>query len=275
MILRRFIQHVYEQNWVAVLIDIIVVFGSVLLATQISVAIESKRNNDQLKVAMKRVSGELNASAENMDWMADGYRKRLTALREVLVILDGGSEINLDPTVRSRAFLALFQPSRLALQYDLISELQSSVGLRSIPYDDLHDALRELKGYFSSVEDTNKLMSTPERGIGLVDFPFIRTELVLEDDNKGWGSMVISDVDWSQARRSSAFRNLVVLTHHNMGNLLVDLEIAKAMGKETARLMEVYGFSAGITWYEETGEELERSVTSDVQKLLIKGVKAL
>lgn len=273
MILRRFIQHVREQNWIAVGIDILVVFGSVLLATQISVAIESERGSDQLESAMKRVSGELNASADNMDWMSVAYRNRLVALREILAVLDGGSEAELDATVRTRGVYALFQPARLALQYDLIFELQNSVGLRSIPHNDLHDALRELQVYYKSVEEIHEFMSTPERDLSLADFTFISTELILGDGERGWGRMTISDVDWSQARRSKAFRNLVVQTHHNIGNLLISLEIAKAMGNETARLMEVYGYSAGTTWYEEIGEDIEKSVTSNVQKVLTEGLE--
>jgi hypothetical protein len=41
MILRRFAQHIKEQNWVAVFVDILLVGGSVLLAAKISILIEN------------------------------------------------------------------------------------------------------------------------------------------------------------------------------------------------------------------------------------------
>jgi hypothetical protein len=56
MILRRFMQHVREQNWLAVVIDVLVVFGSVVLATQFSEGIDSRRAQDALTSAMSRVS---------------------------------------------------------------------------------------------------------------------------------------------------------------------------------------------------------------------------
>ena len=59
MILRRFMQHFREQNWFAVGIDVIVVFGSVLLATQIAVAIENAKAKRDLEASMRNLSAEI------------------------------------------------------------------------------------------------------------------------------------------------------------------------------------------------------------------------
>lgn len=264
-------QHVRDQNWMAVVIDIVVVCGSVLLATQISIGLEKDREQRELRSAMKHISGELNASRDNMRWMSDRYRDDMAALRQILAVLDSESAPELAQADLSRGLLAMFYPRTLFIQYDLISELQHSDGLRSIPQDDLHGALRELTARYHELETIQAMRQPLAMGSRLTDFPFVRATVEQDLESRAWGSLMVADIDWVEARRSPAFHNAVAQSHSYIRSLLTNLEVAKVMATESARLMHLYGYSPETTWYETIGEPLEQEVSKNLIKLLTEG----
>jgi len=264
-------QHVREQNWTAVVIDIGVVCGSVLLATQISIGLEKEREQRELQSAMKHVSGELNASRDNMRWMSDRYRDDMAALRMILAVLDSEAAPELAQADLSRGLLAMFYPRNLYIQYDLIRELQHSDGLRSIPQDDLHGAIRELTARYHELETIQALRQPLAMGSRLTDFPFVRATVEQNLESSAWGTLIVTDIDWVDARTSPAFHNAVAQSQSYMRSLLINLEVAKVMATETARLMNLYGYSPETTWYETIGEPLEQQVEKNPIKLLTEG----
>jgi hypothetical protein len=111
----------------------LVVFGSVVLATQFSEGIDSRRAQDALTSAMSRVSGELNASYDNMQAQGEIWDDRLNALQQLILTLDRPDHRRIKDEDLNLALHTIFTPIQLFTQYDLITELQNSEGLRMVP----------------------------------------------------------------------------------------------------------------------------------------------
>ena len=59
MILRRFMQHVKEQNWFAVGLDVIVVIVGIFLGMQVTNWNETRIENETAKVYVERLKADL------------------------------------------------------------------------------------------------------------------------------------------------------------------------------------------------------------------------
>ncbi|MEM7284145.1 MAG: hypothetical protein AAF438_21275 [Pseudomonadota bacterium] len=267
MILRRFIKHVSEQNWLAVAIDVLVVFGSVVLATQFSEGIESRRAQDALTTAMSRVSGELNASYDNMQEQGEIWEDRLNALQQLMSALEKPDQTEINAGDLNLALHTIFTPIQLYTQYDLITELQNSEGLRMVPQDDLHGALRELMFQYKMLASRNNAWKLAQSKTTLSQFPYIHSELN-RDSSGNWGTMRFSGIDWDTARRDPALRSATVQAHHNVRAMRIQLEAGKAMAAEVDKIMNAYGYGEDTTWYERTGEAVERAAFDRIRKQL-------
>jgi hypothetical protein len=96
-------------------------------------------------------------------------------------------------------------------------------------------------------------------------FPFIHTELNKDPSSRNWGTMRFTGVDWAIARKSPAFRSSIVQAHHNIRAMRIQLESGKAMAAEVDKIMNSYGYSRDTTWYEQTGEAIERAAADRVR----------
>ncbi|GHF17814.1 hypothetical protein GCM10017044_10320 [Kordiimonas sediminis] len=97
MILRRFIEHVKDQNWFAVGLDVLVVITGIFLGMQVT-DWNDTRKDAALEIAyLERLSGDLRHNAESLEESAEFHahiHKNINALATVLID-DSVSEANL------------------------------------------------------------------------------------------------------------------------------------------------------------------------------------
>lgn len=270
MLLRRFIKNVADQNWLAVAIDVLVVFGSVLMATQLSIRIEEEKAQRDLENAMSKVAGEINASAENVAGSKLLYKSVMQSLRAISEHLQADLALDIDTDEHRRAIEFVFKPSPIFIQYELILELQATGGLRNVPQEDLHNMLRELLLNYRLIDAEYLRLVRKDRAEDLGAFPYIDWGIVLEEESTRWGYMKIEDIDWEQASQDHRFKTLITSAHHDLAGLALRLEVTHMWATEIQRMMDQYGFAAGPSWYEVEGEALEMPIYRKPSEVLQK-----
>lgn len=95
MILRRFMQHVREQNWFAVGLDVIVVIVGIFLGLQVQAWYEEQEERVQEKVYLERLHVEvlqsLRFTGANFDelLLAEDYQRNYDLMDTILKVFDG------------------------------------------------------------------------------------------------------------------------------------------------------------------------------------------
>ena len=95
MILRRFIQHVKEQNWFAVGLDVIVVIVGIFLGLQVQAWYEDQKTQAQERAYLLRLNNEL----ENVLVSSDSQRARNTSFNETAHEVVAAITGNAEPTL--------------------------------------------------------------------------------------------------------------------------------------------------------------------------------
>ncbi|MEO1078307.1 MAG: hypothetical protein AAFY29_02040 [Pseudomonadota bacterium] len=241
MILRRFMQHVREQNWFAVGIDVMVVVGSVFLATQLSSALDTRRADQDLKASMRNLHKEF---AREITWSesATTWQKLVMAgLRDAVAVLDGSEPEGID---LDRVYWALrvgmSPPPGLNFQATL-QELRDSGELRRIPYENLSSVLIEILG---GKESFLRFYEREMRGTNEqpLQYSFIKRDLNLDVDKGPWGAALIVSVDWEQARKDADFRFRLLQAHSVFASNTIEIERDRDQLVEAVSILKDLGF---------------------------------
>ena len=255
MILRRFMQHIREQNWFAVSIDVIVVVGSVFLATQLSSALDTRRAEQDLIASMRNLHKEF---AREMLWSesAINWQKRVMAgLRDAIAILDGEEPGGIDlDRVHWALRVGMSPPPGLNFQATL-GELRDSGELRRIPYENLSSILIEILG---SKESLLWYYERDMRGANEqpLQYSFIRRDLNVDVEQGMWGAALIVSVDWERAREDADFRFRLLQAHSVFASNTMNMEGTQGLLVEAVSILKDLGFEPSSDWWSDNRERV-------------------
>lgn len=153
MILRRFMQHVREQNWFAVGLDVIVVIVGIFLGLQVQAAYEERQARAEEEEYLTRIDQELSQSIElnqSVSNIADLVIGRLNTIMdsiEACEIIPGNDE----QVATGLYNLANTLPATYL--HSVIDELNSSGNFKIIENTDLRDAFTNYQRFFTTGEE--------------------------------------------------------------------------------------------------------------------------
>ena len=252
MILRRFMQHVGEQNWLAVCIDVAVVVGSVFLATQLSVALDRQAQEAELATSLRNLSDELTASLEEAQGQERYSREILFHIREALAVLDGRDPDTLTDAQRQGIFRALtyrHHPTFIIRKYETLLELQNSGNFSNIKVPALRGVLSQL---LTMAKENDQWNASLHRGVDVsyLDFPFLERELLLSNE-RYWGSAEVVAIDWEAAQADRSFRDRLLKMHHTESQATWNAYAERLLVEEAVRQLEALGYSGHTSWWAE------------------------
>ena len=253
MILRRFMQHMREQNWLAVGIDIVVVMGSVLVATQISVQIEEGRQQRDLQRALNNLVPEILQAVEWRESAVAWQKRKLKGLRDAIEIVEGASPENFD---REQILLALTfatDPPTYPAQYVTLDEIQATGRLKDIPGRDLREFLVQLlSASRSNASDMSRAIKAGDTSPLAYDF----LERQVERGTPGWGAAKVIAVDWVQARNDGSFLNRLKFSHQTMASIAFSMDSMLVLEHEALRLLNERGYGTSETYWQENYDRI-------------------
>lgn len=88
MLLRRLAKHVREQNWLAVLLDFLIVIAGVLIAFQITAWGERQSERQRAEIYLDNLETALAVQVELLGNLRDGYDYQLELGHKVISLLD-------------------------------------------------------------------------------------------------------------------------------------------------------------------------------------------
>jgi len=141
MILRRVMEHVKAQNWLAVALDFVIVVMGVFIGIQVA-------NWNEAQADRQRAFGYLERIRNDLDADLDGYINRVRFWSDVMaqgrLALDYAASDDADQTADWKILLAYFQASQVGehvVTDSTYEELKSAGELRLISDPSLRDAL--------------------------------------------------------------------------------------------------------------------------------------
>ena len=255
MILRRFTQHVRDQNWFAVGIDVVVVVGSVLLATQLSTAIDNRRARADLNSSMLNVHREF---ARSVKWTnsAIRYQKRIMAgLQDAVAILDGASPSQFNMQRVHRSIEEGSIPPVNGVWFSSLRELRDSGDLRRISDESAGPLLLEILAYAESQESNRNYRMRGAEGRPF-DYPFIAVNIDRESTGSAWGMYSITNIDWAAARQDPEFRTALIHAHVRMAGNAFDMQATVALLSEAVSTLDRAGYGSSKDWMSENAERV-------------------
>lgn len=87
MILRRFTQHIKEQNWFAIGLDVIVVIVGIFLGMQVTEWNEERKEKIEWELALDNLQSEFILNTTNIDVIRDVIHQRVSAVSDSLRML--------------------------------------------------------------------------------------------------------------------------------------------------------------------------------------------
>ncbi len=248
MILRRFMQHAGEQNWFAVAIDVIVVLGSVLLATQISIAIENAKSQRDLESSLRNLSSEISRQIEWTPRAISWEKGHMAGLRDVLAILDGAQPDQYDQDRILKALTFGIDPPTIVNHFPTLDEMSNAGRLKEIPHPGLRGVLIELAS-ISSFSDTEFQRLEASANRSPLQYEFIDREIELNPKKTTWGFSIIKHVDWESARASHDFRMRILQAHDILARTGTRLIKGTQLLEEVKRELKSEGFQPSSSWW--------------------------
>ena len=205
MILRRFMQHVREQNWTAVGLDFAIVVLGVFLGFQLTSWNENLQERGEIAQSLSGVANEI---ATSMEYRRDHarYMRNVRDGLELALAAAQGEELDEEQMAKAYGVLAsTSSPPPEPGRYEALRELRETGYLRRVDPVELRLALTELLALTQVTDDfarsRESMMTAPDFDPAIVTYEVAKG--ARSDDSRNLRAV---SVDWQAARRDPAFR---------------------------------------------------------------------
>ncbi|MEO1082256.1 MAG: hypothetical protein AAFY29_22045 [Pseudomonadota bacterium] len=270
MLLRRFMVHVREQNWLAVPIDVVVVFGSVVFAIRFSQALDRRRDEARFRDSMLAILGEIRSFKDTVDRGLDTRRRNLRYLRDALLILQGEERLRDYPEQELLKGLShAVDPLPITTPFDATRSLQHSGRLNDWRIPEIRNNLITLLWYATALHQLGIVnASKGHTSLGVRDLgsfgDFVKVSAAVRESDMrtAWGHRYITSIDWTAARANPDFLYAVATATHRQADYAHLLEGMQATLEATLQDFEDNGYPRDATDYDRWLEDFRRIVTA-------------
>ena len=154
MILRRFMQHVKEQNWFAVGLDVIVVIVGIFLGMQVQQWYEVRKENELETEYLTLLTRDFIAINKSLDQQLDYEQFVIEASKKALTYINN-QEQKINPVELGQLLTQMDGTRTLSLQSPVFTELQSTGRISIIRDIELRNSIME---YFDSLVRTERIV---------------------------------------------------------------------------------------------------------------------
>ena len=157
MILRRFMQHVKEQNWFAVGLDVVVVIVGIFLGMQVQQWYENRKDRQLESEYINRIEKDLIKDINELNYSIKVQMDRQSMGRLLIESLSNKEIINDDPSLYVKAVLQAGYTLSPEINDDTFEELKSSGRLPLIMNQELRSKISAYYNLISQTEQWNYL----------------------------------------------------------------------------------------------------------------------
>lgn len=145
MVLRKFMRHVTDQNWIAVGLDILVVITGIFLGMQVNEWNDNRKDQLRSKQLVHQMVDDTRVAIHNVDRQIFNNRARIEVDLEALGILDGETLVNDNIISFERALNNISKMSQSEIGVGLLSSLLSGKEIDILPCELLSKAIRSFE----------------------------------------------------------------------------------------------------------------------------------
>ena len=255
MILRRFTQHVTEQNWFAVFLDLVVVVLGIFLGLQVSNWNDERRADRELRTYLDSLATEFQASADILENHVAWQTGIMDGLTLALRALDGESLTDEELEQAYRGLSNGFSPPPYPNKNEVLREMQSTGMLQRLPAGDLRSALNE------ALAQARVYTPFYERAMGTITAPplspeFVSFELFSSDDPLRDGRITVTGVDFQRAREDPNLRLRILQGYSAFAETRQSKQASLNMDREILRLLAERGHTPSGNWLMENIDKI-------------------
>ena len=141
MILRRFMKHITDQNWLAVGLDVIVVITGIFLGMQVTDWNEERKNNAEISTIISQLHNDAETSHQLAHQQQESIKSRRISLEYILSYDESQKDIS---HLRDNINTGLFDLSQLESQFTTFEALKESGWLAKLGRPDIITLLNEI-----------------------------------------------------------------------------------------------------------------------------------
>ena len=166
MILRRFMEHIKDQNWFAVGLDVIVVIVGIFLGMQVQQWYEEQTEKNRIAAQLLSFRNELVLSLDNLADRQAYYEARIANVAELRMKLENGEPFVVDDF--NRLMMDSIRGGRLNVVFRGYDEMAATGAISKVGDEHLRNALYEWDLILSTIrniderfEDTRETILLP------------------------------------------------------------------------------------------------------------------
>ena len=164
MILRRFIQHIKEQNWFAVGLDVVVVIVGIFLGMQVTEWNENRNERTEERVVLQRLQLDLKLDLEQMEIQLATRNEYLADYIYCLDVLAG--KVDATKEEFSKRFRSVLMIGYMKQNMTTFNDLQTSGQFTLIQEQEISDAIveyyhTEIEGWVSADREYTRNIIAP------------------------------------------------------------------------------------------------------------------
>ena len=247
MLLRRVIEHVISQNWMAVALDFVIVVVGVVIGIEVANWNQARVEQQELSASLRNLAQEISNTSwhrvDQMEWM----RRKVSGMKLMLEALDGRELSSEEMELASDALMFVATPPPDPGRYETLYELQNTGLLRKIPSRELRAELGELlshtRMFMPFYEMSLRLLTAPDFDPEIVTYGLARNSGAPRE-----GSPNLVSVDIDRARTDPLFRRRVVQAHNVYWGRIRGNESSLRQDCEILAMLKAQGYEPNENW---------------------------
>jgi len=162
MILRRFMQHVKEQNWFAVGLDVVVVIVGIFLGMQVQQWYEDRTEKERIVAQLDSFRNELMLSLTELNTRRDYYQDRVNGVTELRDRLENDTDFPADDF--NRLLVSSIRGSSLNISFRGYDELTTTGAMSKVANENLRDLIHQWDITLTTIENMDESIESVRNG---------------------------------------------------------------------------------------------------------------
>ncbi|QBY05886.1 hypothetical protein E2K93_16605 [Thalassotalea sp. HSM 43] len=205
MIANRFVTHIKQQNWLAVMLDLLIVVVGIFLGLQVNNLNIERQANNELKAYLQDLATEVQNSIDMKQSHVVWQNKVRQGLQLTLTTLEGHQPNDDELQQIYFALTNASSPANFPDKREVLLEMQATGAMQLIKRGDLRSALSEVSSQYKQRQlyfqkELKQITAAPFSPI------IVSYEMLSDKDSLKNSQIIVSKVDFEKAKQDPAFK---------------------------------------------------------------------
>ncbi|NMP15466.1 hypothetical protein [Thalassotalea sp. Y01] len=262
MIAHRFVTHIKQQNWLAVMLDLLIVVVGIFLGLQVNNLNIERQANNELKAYLQDLATEVQNSIDMKQSHVVWQNNVRQGLQLTLSTLEGHQPNSDELQQIYFALTNASSPPNFPDKREILLEMQATGAMQLIKRGDLRSALSEVSSQYKQrqlyFQKEIKQITAAPFSPAIVSY-----EMLSDKDFFKNGQIIVSKVDFEKAKQDPAFKLRVLQSFSLYTNIRNNNWHTIQMEKIVMSLLYQQGYQPRVNWLKANIDKILVAPNSD------------